>query len=566
MTISRKIISVMLALITALSVAAVGFTEVSVSAAKIDEGNELIGDNNNFNMHLGQYEYFYVIPIYPDVIYESFTNSKPSVAEITSDGKGGLNIHAKSLGKTNVKITVKSSNGSAVVEQYAECVINVLPVPSAPANLTIRNYETGFNINWSKAAYAERYRVFYKTREQSNWNYVDTGYNYYNLLELTPGKLYYIQVRSLGAENFYGGITGVKSYTHVPATHIFNFSYNTNGTVSIGWQKEDADGYAVARKKAGDKNYKYFYTKDTSFTDKSIATGAVYYYQVSPYRTIGKTAVYGEWTYTRSVATLFTPTVTSIYPSKSIMNINWNKIKGAESYKIAFRRETDSAWNYRTVKTTYYNIPNPTPEVTYFVQVAAVCGNVQSRYSSPKSAKYLKSDLKKTKITAAFTGEGFDVKWDALEGAVSYQIKKYTLGTGGDTVYITVNGTEYFDDDYVDGKTVEYIIRGFDGTNYGPWSDYTLSGALAVPEITGVKYNSNGITLTWREVTGAQSYKIAYKKESDSGWSYVRPAWHSYHVINDVEPNTTYYIQICPIGNYYVSGRWSKVYSITTSE
>lgn len=71
--------------------------------------------------------------------------------------------------------------------------------------------------------------------------------------------------------------------------------------------------------------------------------------------------------------------------NSSRLNINWNAIKGAKSYKVAFKRTYDSQWNYRTTNSRYYNVPNPTRGATYVVQVCAINGNLSSPYSAVAS-------------------------------------------------------------------------------------------------------------------------------------------------------------------------------------
>ena len=206
-----------------------------------------------------------------------------------------------------------------------------------------------------------------------------------NIEDLEPGEMYYVQVQSLGLNDFTGGFSRVSSYTFVPRTY-HTCKYNTNGSVTLNWlEAENVQGYAIAKKKAGDKNYTYYYTKATSFNDKNVAAGAVYYYQVSPYYTVGKSTAYGQWSDTKKVTTLFKPTVTNMNSNASRLNINWNFIKGATAYKVAFKRTTDSAWNYRTTTSRYYNVVNPTKGATYITQVCPVNGCVAGPWSDAAS-------------------------------------------------------------------------------------------------------------------------------------------------------------------------------------
>ena len=257
----------------------------------------------------------------------------------------------------------------------------------APTNVRTQNSGTGFVITWNKAAGAVKYRAFYKTAE-SDWAYQDTNTNSVCIQDLEYGKLYYIQLQSFGSNNARGSYSKVTSMTHVRGTVLKTAAYNANGTVTLGWDKADgANGYAVAKRSRTDNKYTYYYTSDTSFTDKDVKGGTVYYYQINPYYTNGKSAAYSHWSNTKSLITLFRPSITSINCTTERMNINWNSISGAKSYKLAFKRATDSAWNFRVTSSRYYNVAKPTEGATYYIQVCAVCDDLASPYSAVTSYK-----------------------------------------------------------------------------------------------------------------------------------------------------------------------------------
>ena len=284
--------------------------------------------------------------------------------------------------------------------------------PYAPANIRTLNSGTGFNITWNAAANATGYKVYYKTAE-SGWEFKNTNTNSIKLDDLEYGTLYYIQVQSIGANGVNGGFSKVSSMTHVRSTRLMSTAYNSNATVTVGWNSADgANGYAVAKKKAGDKNYTYYYTANTSFTDKNIEGGTIYYYQIRPYYTNGKSAAYADWSNTKTLITLYRPTITNVNSTNVRMNINWNSILGAKGYRLAFKRATDAAWNYRTVNTCYYNVPNPTKGATYYIQVCAVKDSLAGPYSAVYSHEITGKDTHEG-LTYYKAGETITVKHPA---------------------------------------------------------------------------------------------------------------------------------------------------------
>ena len=167
-------------------------------------------------------------------------------------------------------------------------------------------------------------------------------------------------------------------------------AYNSNATVTIGWQKGSggATGFQIAKKKQGDKSYSYFYVgggSTKSYNDKSVVCGTIYYYQVRTVYKVGKTTNYSSWSNSKTITTLYRPTITSLNYINYNLNINWNNIKGVSHFRLAFKRKTDKAWNYRDVKNRYYNVKNPTYGATYIVQVCPMNGSIAGQWSAAAS-------------------------------------------------------------------------------------------------------------------------------------------------------------------------------------
>ena len=139
--------------------------------------------------------------------------------------------------------------------------------------------------------------------------------------------MYYFQVLPIfGSSN--GTYSNVVSCTYVRNTTLQSTVYNSNGSVTVGWAvAPGANGYAIAKKRSTDKSYTYYYTSSTSFNDKNVVGGALYYYQIRPYYTNGKSAAYSDWSNTKTITTLFRPTVTNMNATAARLNINWNSIK-----------------------------------------------------------------------------------------------------------------------------------------------------------------------------------------------------------------------------------------------
>ncbi len=168
---------------------------------------------------------------------------------------------------------------------------------------------------------------------------------------------------------------------------LVSTAYNTNATVTLGWTAASgASGYQIAKKRITDKGYTYLTATGTSYNDKKVIAGTIYYYQVRAFYKSKKTTTYGAWSSSKSITTLYRPDITNLrYLNGNMLNINWNKIMGISHYKLAFKRATDKAWNYRDVKSTCYNVPNATRGARYYIQVCPMNGKLAGQWSAVNS-------------------------------------------------------------------------------------------------------------------------------------------------------------------------------------
>ncbi len=412
-----------------------------------------------------------------------------------------------------------------------------VPSAAAPTNVTMYNHDTGLHVDWHKAANASRYIVYYRPSWSSSWSSTTTSNTYCNLTGLTPGTLYYVQVRSVNSAGVNGGISSATSFTHVRGTKLNSTAYNSNGTVTVGWSSAPgANGYAVAKKKSTDKSYTYYYVSGTSFNDKNIAGGALYYYQIRPYYSNGKSAAYAEWSNSKTITTLFKPTVTNMNATASRLNINWNAIKGATAYKVAFKRSTDSAWNFRTTTSRYYNVANPTQGATYQVQVCAINGSLAGAYSSVNTIKISSTpssttpSVNNTKpaLTLSNKSNGIRVEWGAISGATSYVVYYKEVGYPDWSSVTTKNNYYPFLDAYV-GESYFFQVLPMFGNTKGTFSSvYQLQFIPVTNNNLNTTYLTNvyssplglGVELNWNRVNSADGYVISRYCENDKSYNY----------------------------------------------
>ena len=439
--------------------------------------------------------------------------------------------------------------------------------PSTPAvnkakpSLTVANKGNSLRTQWNAISGASSYQVFYKTAS-SGWSSTTasgTSYNYQG----TPGMLYYFQVIPM-FNGTRGTPSNVVSCTYVRNTTLRSTAYNSNGTVTVGWDSAaGANGFAVAKKRPTDKSYTYYYVSGTSFNDRNVVGGAQYVYQIRPYYSNGKSAAYSDWSNSKTITTLFRPTITNINTNNiNLLNINWNAIKGAKGYKVAFKRSYDSAWNYRTTNSRYYNVQNPTRGATYQVQVCAISGNLAGAYSAV-SSHTVGPALTKPTLNGITDNTSSYLSWNSVNGATGYQIAKKSTDESSYT-YFTTTSTERYDYLITKGKTYTYQVRAYSGSTFGPWSNVmTLRPVVDTPTIYTPTYSSNKIRTTWSSVPGAQYYIVSYLWQGDSNWTDIN-VYTTEFTMSYPKSNSTFNIAVKAVGANGKGSKWSETKHVYT--
>ena len=582
-----KMLSVLLALIIVVSISSVAL--VSVEAAKVvkeysietrDERVEIdqtLNVGESITVSFKDKTYFGVLKIIDYMAYwdsegylsVDYKKDTPAIHH-PAEGPRTYTITARKSGTTFVSFRVKYYNTDTYRDGEVIVVIHFnikgsssSSTPSTPSSptvnkakptLTVANKSNALRAQWNAISGATSYAFFWRNANASSWASTTVSGTSNNFQGGTPGTLYYFQVIPL-FNGTRGTPSNVVSCTYVRNTTLRSTAYNSNGTVTVGWDSAaGANGYAVAKKRPTDKSYTYYYVSGTSFNDRNVVGGAQYVYQIRPYYSNGKSAAYSDWSNSKTITTLFRPTITNINTNNiNLLNINWNAIKGAKGYKVAFKRSYDSAWNYRTTTSRYYNVSNPTKGATYYVQVCAISGNLAGAYSAV-SSHTVGPALTKPTLTGTTNNVSGNLSWNAVNGATGYQIAR-KRGDQSSYSYFTTTSTSYFDSSLIKGKLYAYQVRAYSGSTFGPWSNVmTLRPIVDKPNVYLLEKYSSWIQAEWYNVPNAAYYKVAYYKKGDSDWTYVDVDETEFDLFYPVS-NSYYVISVCAVGE---NGRWSE--------
>ena len=303
------------------------------------------------------------------------------------------------------------------------------------------------------------------------------------ILSVTLALIMVLGVMVVGIPTMTAGAAGGAAPVSLKST-----AYNSNATVTIGWQKGSggATGFQIAKKKLGDKSYSYFYVgggNTKSYNDKSVVCGTIYYYQVRTVYKVGNKANYSSWSNCKTITTLYRPTITSLnYLNNNLLNINWNKIKGVSHYKLAFKRISDNAWNYREVKTNYFNVNKPTRGAKYLIQVCPMKGTIAGQWSVVNT-KVIGLNFFSPTIRDAYL-EYWDDEYIALEWSipVGYDVREIYYKKATDYYWSVEEYYGYSEDRYADYLSVEDM-------ELEPGNTYYFQVRVVAQDSTGYTYS-----------------------------------------------------------------------------
>lgn len=231
-----------------------------------------------------------------------------------------------------------------------------------------------------------------------------------------------------------------------------------------------------------------------------------------------------------------------IFETHELIFLYWGKIDEANSYEIRYRpalNNTKSDFDYGCSLETVYSIENLDPYTEYELQVRAVINDScsESRLNGPWSDLIIKRTYlgRVSGGSAISVGDSIYLFWDKLDDALAYEVdyrkSSDNWGLKENWSHACVRGTSHKINN-LDENTDYYVyIRGVESSIcrdpdlYAVWSNrinVTTGSSQDVDNVYRLRGRANrynAIHLFWKDVNGAASYNIEYKKSQDSEWA-----------------------------------------------
>lgn len=250
------------------------------------------------------------------------------------------------------------------------------PLP-APAVTSATDPASGkIMLKWAAVKNAEKYEVyrsltkygpFVKMTSTDGTGCTDTS--------AKVGYTYYYKVRAVAADGTKGDYSSVVYRTCDCAAPVVKGGNNAaTGKVTLTWDKvSGAKEYVVYRANYSNGTYtKMFTTKNTSYTNTTANAGYTYYYKV---KAISYKTAYAD----SAMSNMVTRTCDCAAPAVKIAlnsdghpKLTWDKVTGAEKYRVYRSTDGKNFSYYYTATATYFNNNSATAGTTYYYKVMAV--------------------------------------------------------------------------------------------------------------------------------------------------------------------------------------------------
>lgn len=258
------------------------------------------------------------------------------------------------------------------------------PLP-APAVTSATDPASGkIMLNWAAVRGAAKYEVyrsltkygpFVKMTSTDGTGCTDTS--------AKAGYTYYYKVRAVTADGTKGDYSSVVYRTCDCAAPVVKGGNNAStGKVTLTWDKvSGAKEYVVYRANYSNGTYtKMFTTKNTSYTNTTANAGYTYYYKV---KAISYKTAYAD----SAMSNMVTRTCDCAAPAVKIAlnsdghpKLTWDKVNGAEKYRVYRSTDGKNFSYYYTATATYFNNNSATAGATYYYKVMAV--SARSSYAN----------------------------------------------------------------------------------------------------------------------------------------------------------------------------------------
>ena len=419
----------------------------------------------------------------------------------------------------NYTYTVRciSADGKSFTSGY-DSEGTIIKYIAAPEISKLESVNGGVKISWGKVSGATKYRVYYKGSK--GWTrMVDTTSTSYIDKDVSSGRNYTYTVRCISADgkSFTSGYDSEGTIIKYIAAPEISKLESVNGGVKISWGKvSGATKYRVYYK--GSKGWtRMVDTTSTSYIDKDVSSGRNYTYTVRCITSDAKKFTSGYNPTGKSVKYVATPKISKTEVTYDGVKLTWNKVAGAEKYRVYYKDRNGWTKLADTTGTTMLDMNVVSKEFDSSVDDIYYTVRCISKDAKSFTSGY---DSKGTPI-----GNHQDCPEIYSIGAVNNGVEMHWTGDAPKfRVYIKENGSwkkiaETYDNYYV-----------HKGAKSGS-NTYTVRGVSKDGKKFTTMFNPTGVTYRYKTSDKTRDAYINYMMNHQSEWM---PSLGSNHNLSGV--------------------------------
>ena len=236
------------------------------------------------------------------------------------------------------------------------------------------------------------------------------------------------------------------------------------------------------------------------------------------------------------------PVISDVSSVAGGVSLSWTAVDHAQRYRI-YRKSGDSSWTVLgdTGSSSYLDTTAESGGTyLYSVQCFSEDGTAATsgRSDPGDSATYVSAPVIGS---AALTGAGIRITWDAVAGAAKYRVLRKEDGGSWSRLRDTAE-TSFTDRTAVKGTAYSYTVRCLDadGRPVGAWDAVGTAFFLAdTPKVTSVTSGADGMRIKWGAVTGAATYRV-FRRTSGGTWEAIADTADTVLIDTDVSDSVTY--------------------------
>lgn len=262
-------------------------------------------------------------------------------------------VSAEETGSTSAGDTVTESTENQQQESTGESQTPTEPAapvkPAAPASVKASSTKNTITVNWSAVEGADGYALFYKAPESTKWTKAvkSTTKINHTFTKVTQGKRFTIAVQSYKLNQdgsiVWGEYKTVQAATQPAATKKLTSTQNES-QIKLSWEAVPGATHYRIYYKTGDKWKSLGYFTARGVIISKLSAGTKYTFAVRSYIKLEDAVVTGDYRIIETATKTKAPNNIKASVSKSSIGLTWEKVSGADGYRIYYKTSKTGAW------------------------------------------------------------------------------------------------------------------------------------------------------------------------------------------------------------------------------